>query len=451
MTLKERDRLAMFSRVRDKQMTLKEASRRLGLSYRQAKRLWRRYREAGDAGLVHRLRGRPSNSCQAVDARRQRALDLYRKLYAGFGPTLAAEQMAERQGLAVDHETLRGWLVAAGLWKPRRDKRRRHPRRARRACLGELVQLDGSDHPWFGPDRPRCTLMVMIDDATGWTEAQFFEAETTEAAMRIFHAWALEHGLPRALYPDRHSIHRRNDKQADEIEHRTGKRPLTRFGEAMEELGVELICAHSPQAKGRVERMNGTLQDRLVKLLALEGITTIDAGNDYLRRSFLPMLNGRFAVEPTDDQDAHRPVPWREALDAALCPVRERRVVDHTGWVYWQGRCFELVGPEADGGRSPRRRQVEVRQRLDGRVEILDVTEGRVLTSRERSGRPAAQAVRPSLVERVAEHAPAYKPPSSHPWRKSSAVSGSATARCARLRGAAHRAPTQPKGTFLPG
>jgi hypothetical protein len=463
MNLKERDRLAMFSRVRDGQMTLIEASRRLKLSDRQAKRLFTRYRQVGDAGLVHRLRGRPSNNRLLCDARRARALGLYCEHDPGFGPTLAAEQMAERQGLAVNHETLRGWLVAAGLWKPRRDQRRRHPRRPRRPCFGELVQLDGSDHAWFGPDQPRCVLMVMVDDATGHVEAQFFEGETTSASMTILRAWALAYGLPRALYPDRHSIYRRNDREADEIEHRTGKRPLTRFGEAMEELGVELICAHSPQAKGRVERMNGTLQDRLVKLLKLEGIRDIDAANAYLRRTFLPMHNARFAVEPTEDRDAHRPAPSAEVLDAALCPVRERRVVDQTGQVSWRGRCFELIGADAT---PRRRRQVVVRQRLDGRVELLDVTEGRVLASREQigGGKPSTLAgapatgtgkhagpYKPPLAERVATHAAPRKPAANHPWRKSPAVASSAAARCARLRDASHRDPHHLKGTVLLG
>jgi transposase len=450
MNLKERDRLALFSRIKDGQMTLMEASRRLGLSYRQVKRLFRRYRQAGDAGLVHGLRGRVSNNRPLTDARRDRAIDLYRSHYPGFGPTLAAEQMNERNGLAVDHETLRGWLVAAGLWKPRRDKRRRHPRRPRKACFGELVQQDGSDHAWFGDAYGRCTLMVMIDDATGHTAARFFEAETTHAAMTIFRQWVIDHGLPRALYPDRHSIYRRNDAQADQIADRTGKRPLTRFGEAMAELAVELICAGSPQAKGRVERMNGTLQDRLVKLLALEGITTIDAANAYLRQTFGPMHNARFAVEPTDDQDAHRPAPpegFPQVLDAALCPVRERRVVDKAGCVSWQGRCFELIGPDA---MPRRRRQAMVRQRLDGRVELLDATDGRVLQSRERSERPTLPTqAKPSLAERVATHAPPSKPPATHVWRKPLAAAGSATARCARLRYAGRRDPH--KGTLLLG
>ena len=187
MNLKERDRLAMFRQVRDRSMTLIEASRRLGLSYRQAKRLWQQYRAVGDAGLVHGLRGRSSNNQRGADSRRARAVALCQEHYAGFGPTLAAEQLAARDGLVVDHETLRGWLICAGLWKPRRHVRRRHPRRTRRSCFGELVQFDGSDHHWFDhdgdTDRAREVLMVMVDDATGLTHARFFAAETTAAAI----------------------------------------------------------------------------------------------------------------------------------------------------------------------------------------------------------------------------------------------------------------------------
>ena len=465
MTWNERDRLAMFRQVEARQITLVEAAERLSMSYRQVKRMWKRYRELGDGGVVHGLRGRSSNNAPARDARRERALAWYRERYMGFGPTLAAEQLAEREGLTVDHETLRGWLIGAGLWKPRRQPRRSHRRRERRSCFGELVQLDGSDHPWFGEDasggtsggtcggtsggRPRCVLMVMIDDATGWTEARFFEAETTEASMTIFRRWAVEHGLPRALYPDRHSIYRRSDKEADEIAHRTGERPMTRFGEAMKELGVELICAHSPQAKGRVERANATFQDRLVKLLALEGITDIDAANAYLERTYLPAHNARFAVEPAEADDVHRPAEVAE-LDAALCPARDRRVVDKTsggGCVSWRGRCFELTGSDAT---PRRRREVTVRQRLDGRVELLAVGDGRVLASRELAERPASKPkARPPAAERVAEHRGPSKPTADHPWRAPAVVPGSVPARCARLHSAGHHDPE--KGTLLLG
>lgn len=415
MSLMERDRLALLRRVEGAQMTLVAAAAELGVSYRQAKRLWRGYRLRGDAGVVHGLRGRPSNNRSASDDRRERALALYRERYQDFGPTLAAEQMASRDGLMVDHETLRGWLIDAGLWRAARQPRRRHRRRQRRACFGELVQLDGSDHAWFGPDRPRCVLMVMIDDATGLTLARFFEAETTAAAMTILRQWAVAHGLPGTLYPDRHSIYRRNDKEADEIEHRTGVRPATRFGQAMVELGVKLTCARSPQAKGRVERMNATLQDRLVKLLALEGITTIAGANAYLDATYLAAHNARFMVVPAEAKDAHGPCPEVAVLDGVLCPVCEPRVVDKTGCVSWRGRCFELLGRD---GSPRRRRRVRVRERLDGTVDLVDMGDGRVLSSRELAIRPVpAEVVKPSLAERVAEHKGPSKPAANHVWR----------------------------------
>jgi len=448
MNLKERDRLAVFSQVKDGQMSICEASCRLGVSYRQGRRLYKRYREVGDAGLVHGLRGRASNNRGKSSERRERALALYRERYEGFGPTLASEQMAGRDGLTVDHETLRGWLIEAGLWRVRRDRRRHHRRRPRKACFGELVQLDGSDHAWFGEDHGRCVLMVMVDDATGQTLARFFEAETTEASMTIFQQWTQAHGLPRALYPDRHSIYRRNDKGADEIEHRTGKRPMTRFGEAMDALDVKLICAHSPQAKGRVERMNGTLQDRLVKLLKLEGITTIAAANAYLDQTFLPAHNAKFAVEPADSDDAHRPAPSDAELSATLCPVRERRTVDRSGCVSWRGERYELTGADAT---PRRRREVTVRQQLDGQVDLLDATTGKTLSHRLCPAQPETRDDQatdpPTLAQRVAPHKGPAKPARDHPWNKSPAVSGDLPARCARLQAAAHR--RTPEGTVL--
>ena len=430
MNLKERDRLAVFRQVQDKRMTLIDASRRLGISYRQARRLRRRYRQVGDAGLAHQLRGRPSNNQATCAARRTRAIELYDARYQGFGPTLAAEQMAQRDGLIVNHETLRGGLIGAGRGQAHRDPRRVPRRRERRGCFGELVQLDGSDHAWLGADHARCTLMVMIDDATGHTEAWFFDAETTVASMTILGQWIDLHGLPRALYPDRHRIDRRNDKRADAIAHRTGKCPRTRFGEAMAALGVALICAHGPQAKGRVERQNRTRQDRLVKLLELEGITTIGAANAYLQQTFLPAHNARFTVEPGQADNAHRPAPSRDELDATLCPVREQRVVNPTGGVSWRGRCFELIGRDA----SPRRRrQVIVRQRLNGRIELLNLSDGRVLNHRE------------PIPSRRAGTAAAASSPGSSP----ESSPGSATSRSARLRCAAPRPPTPNKGTLL--
>jgi len=444
MSLKERGRLVILNQVKSKRMTLLEASGHLGLSYRQAKRLWRSYHDHGDAGLVHGLRGRSSNNASSADSRRDQALSLYREHYRGFGPTLAAEQMLLRDSVHVDHDTLRRWLVSEGLWKPRRQPRRSHRRRERRACFGELVQLDGSDHAWFGPEYPRCVLMVIIDDATNLIEARFFPAETTHAAMTVLRQWALRYGLPRTVYPDRHSIYRRNDKQADEIAHRTGKRPPTRFGQAMESLGIKLTCAQSPQAKGRVERVNATLQDRLVKLQRLEGITDITSANAFLDQKYLAEHNERFAVSAADSADAHGQILSAQELDVVLCPVLERRVVDASGCVSWQGRIFELTGRDAT---PRRRREVLVRERLDGLLELVSLDGATVLSSRGLSERRVCRPeVIRTLADRVAEHTGPHKPGTGHPWRTAPAVGGCVTARCAHLHYAAHSGPT--KGHF---
>lgn len=411
MNTKERRRLTLLGQVRVGQITLVGAASALGLSYRQAKRVYGRFKVHGDAGLVHGLRGRVSNRRSDPGVRR-RALALYREHYGDFGPTLAAEYLARDHGLRVKPGTLRRWLLGEGLWQRRRRSSRKRLRRERRACFGELVQMDGSPHAWFEGRGEPCVAMVMVDDATNWTHVRFVESETTVAAMRVFGDWCARHGLPRQVYPDRHSIYRVNTKQAREQYDRTGKRPLTQFGRAMEALGVGLICANSPQAKGRVERTNGILQDRLIKALRLAGISDLDQANAFLEQSFLPDYNARFAKAPADRTDAH--VPYRSGeLDAALC-MREDRTVGKDQCIGWAGQVLQLT----PGRRSPSLggKKVEVVVRLDG---TLEVRHGRqriphtVLAARPK----AAVAVR-SLAERVADHAPSWKPPADHPWRR---------------------------------
>ena len=365
MSVKERARLGILSQVEAGKLTLVQAAELLEVSYRQVRRLRRRYRELGDGGLVHGLRGRPSNrSCDR--ALREAAVALYREHYSDFGPTLACEYLAARHQLVVDDQTLRRWLGAAGLWRRCRKAPRHRRRRARKACFGELVQIDGSHHDWFEGRRAdgACVLMVMIDDATSWTYAQLFEGETTQAAMMMLRDWALAHGLPRRLYPDRHSIYRVNTQNADEIAARTGQRPPTQFGRAMAELGVRITCAKSPQAKGRVERMHGTLQDRLVKALRVEGIGTIAAANVYLQSTFLPQLNARFAVAPADATDVHMMVDEAQ-LATALCE-RADRVVSKDQCVMWDSRVLQLQAPANLAGK-----RVAVRRLLDGQTQVL--------------------------------------------------------------------------------
>ena len=409
MSIGERRRLVVLSQVSAGQLSVAGAGRELGLSERQVRRVWKRYRQEGDAGLIHRLRGQPGN--RRLDASlRQRVIELYREHYADFGPTLAAEYLAQQHHLEVGRQTLGRWLAHEKLWRPRPRRVVKRQRRPRKESFGQLVQLDGSPHDWFETGQPLC-LMVMVDDATGWTHARFFEAETTAAAMTMLRDWSLEHGLPQGLYTDRHSIYRRNDKGADETAERTGKRPPTQFGRALGELEVKLIWARSPQAKGRVERKNRVLQDRLVKALRLAGIREVDAANAYLCEVFLPGLNARLAVAPADPVDVHVPVD-AQALDAVLVH-REQRCVGQDQCVSFDGRVLQL-----EPGRSMRclaGKKVAVERTLDGSLRVI--WRGQVVPHRLAAARPAPTGKRRPLAERVANHQPAWKPPRHHPWK----------------------------------
>ncbi|HTV74273.1 MAG TPA: ISNCY family transposase [Candidatus Acidoferrales bacterium] len=299
LSSKELHRLDVLRAWVDRKIEQREAARLLGLSVRQIKRLTRRLSEHGPAGLASGHRGRRPNN--ALDPQiRIRALELYQCHYEGFGPTLAAEKLLERDGIAISRETLRQSLIGAGLW--RAGKRKPHPRppRERRACFGALVQIDGSPHKWFEDRGPRCSLLLAIDDATSCIGAGYFApAETTNAYFELFERYFTQHGLPEAFYSDRHSIFRINTPLQEDRQ--------TQVKRALCELGIELICANSPQAKGRVERANRTFQDRLVKEMRLRRINTIDEGNRFLPE-FLETHNKRFAKCPFSDFNAHRSI-----------------------------------------------------------------------------------------------------------------------------------------------
>lgn len=411
MTARERVRLRVLHAVAARQISLVQAADQMGVSDRQARRLWSRFKQQGDAGLVHRLRGRPGNR-RADPQLRQQALTLYREHYSDFGLTLACEYLRDRHGLTVDDSTLGRWLSQAKLWRPRRKRPPRHRRRERRACLGQLVQIDGSHHDWFEGRAGKCVLMVMIDDATNRTWAQFCPSEETLASMAIFRQWALRWGLPLALYPDRHSIYWQSGPEADEVANRTGKRPLTQFGRAMEELGLTCRPAHTPQAKGRVERCNGVLQDRLIKAMRVDGITGIEAGNAYLRDHFLPAFNARFEREAADASDAHQPAD-EAALDDALC-LHERRVVGRDHCVSFEGQVLQLDPGRKLPGLAGK--AVEVQRTLDGALRVK--WQGHRVTHRPIPHRPRPVKAKPTALERVSAHQGPYKPPKGHPWRK---------------------------------
>jgi transposase len=390
--------------VKRDELTLVQAAGLTGLSYRQVKRVWRRYQDLGDAGLVHRLRGRASPRRLAQDLR-GRILARFQARYPDFGPTLAAEYLSQ-EGLKVDHETLRRWLLAEGLRGVRRRRQAHRQWRERKPCFGAMVQLDGSDHEWFEGRRERAVLMVMVDDATGHVWAQFFDQETTRASYDMFEGWVRRWGLPQSVYVDRDSIYRCEGlgSIADQL---AGKEPQTQFGRAMEQLEVELILAHSPQAKGRVERMNGTLQDRLVKALRLEGISEMEAANQYLSKSFLPRLNRRFKVKPASAADVHRAAPQRLA---EVLSWEQERVVQRDWTLSCDNIWYQL--DRQHESLSLVRRKVIVRTLRSGTVQL--VYRGAKLRYRRLPGRPQRQVPTSRPVKAVR----AAKPPTEHPWRR---------------------------------
>lgn len=405
MSDKERRRIGIMASVKAGELRLVEASAVLGLCYRQAKRVWRRYQAQGDAGLTHRLRGRPGQRRKPPELRAQ-ILARYAERYPDFGPTLAAEYLAKEK-LLVDHETLRRWLLAENQRTVRRRRQRHRQWRERKPCFGAMVQLDGSHHDWFEGRREKCVLMVMVDDATNRVWAQFFEEETTRASYDVLAGWMARYGLPQSLYVDRDSIYR-CEGLGSLAEQLAGQEPQTQFGRAMRQLGVELILAHSPQAKGRVERINGVLQDRLVKALRLEGINDLERANEYLARTYLREHNRRFQVEPASRADAHQSVPkgLREILS-----WEQERVVQRDWTVACGGKWYQL--DRQHEALSLAGKKVIVRTLRDGSVQLE--RQGVKLKWRELAGRP--KRANPKGKVELSKPRREWKPAATHPWR----------------------------------
>jgi transposase len=358
MSGRERDRLKVLYGVVQGERQQKEAARLLRLTTRQVRRLVRRIEDQGDQGLIHRLRGRPSNRRLPVELRQQ-VLAEYQRLYQGFGPTLASEKLAE-QGLEITADTLRRWLIAEGLWQSQRKREQHRQRRPRRECFGELVQMDTSLHDWLEGRGETMVLVAMIDDATGRIEAGFYSGETVEAHFDLLGRWLRKHGRPVALYTDRDSIFEASGKRQPDA---VGQ---TQFGRALEELDIERITAYSPQAKGRVERLFGTLQDRWVKELRLAGVTTMAQANALLRQKLLAQFNRRFSVAAARRRNAHRALGAEHCLPRILC-VQHTRTVDNDYTVRFHNRCFQLHPPAWPG---LRRGKVILEQRPEGKLLI---------------------------------------------------------------------------------
>ena len=401
MSIGEVRRLKVVQSAIDRHVTQKAAASMLGLSERQVRRLVKVVREKGDKGVIHKLRGHPSNR-RFTEEVRERVLSLYQERYPDFGPTLATEKLFEFDGMKVSDETLRNWLIEAGFWKKRRKRSAYRQWRPRKECFGEMVQMDGSHHDWLEGRGSKLVLMAYIDDATSTTYARFYDYEGTMPAMDSFKGYVSKYGLPISVYLDRHTTYK-SSKKLTEWEEVEGIESLSQFERALKELGVEVIHALSPQAKGRVERLFGVLQDRLVKEMRLRGIKTKEEANEFLEE-YLSRHNERFGVCPANEADAHVMLPRYVDLDRYLCIKRERAIrKDNT--IALDGRLYQI---EERGGKK-----VVVEERLDGSLRMI--SKGVALKYKEIAERPKKEVV--VKTDQRMNNRP-QKPSKDHPWKR---------------------------------
>jgi transposase len=401
MSLGEVRRLKAVQTALDRHITQKVAASMLGLSERQARRLVRGVRERGEKGVIHGLRGRPSNR-RLPEGMRVQVLSLYQERYPDFGSTFATEKLLECDGIMVSDETLRTWLIEAGFWKKRRKRSAYRQWRPRKECFGQMVQMDGSHHAWLEDRGPELVLMGYIDDATNTVYGRFYDYEGTLPAMGSFKGYVKRYGLPMSVYLDRHTTYKSSKKltEWDKIE---GIESLSQFERALKELGVEVIHALSPQAKGRVERLFGVLQDRLVKEMRLRGIRTKDQANAFLEM-YLPRHNERFGVCPAHEADVHVTLPSHIDLDEYLC-IKTERTIRKDNTTALNGRLYQL---EERGGKK-----VVVQERIDGSMRMI--SKGVSLKYKEITERPKKEVV-PKTDMRVYNRPP--KPSKDHPWNR---------------------------------
>ena len=360
MSEREALRYAVVDRVLQGAMTQAVAAAHLGLSVRQVKRLCAAVRQHGAQGLVSRRRGVASNR-RTAPARKSAIMRIVHERYADFGPQLASEYLRDAHAETVSAETLRGWMIEAGLWQARRRRaKRQHCSRQRRACFGELVQIDGSHHDWFEGRSGKCCLIAFIDDATGQVLAARFSAtESMQAYFTVLHEHVRTHGAPLAYYSDRHSIFTKHDREDPNP---------TQFERALLQLGIESICAHSPQAKGRVERLFQTLQDRLCKAMRVAGIDNMEQANAWLPQ-YVAGHNRRFAVPAREQHDAHRPWTGNAQALARICSAHYQRQLSHALTCSFEGSQI-WVTPEQTHAPKGRAR-VDIAQYADGQIEVL--------------------------------------------------------------------------------
>jgi transposase len=399
MSIREVKRLRVLEEAIAGQITQRDAAEVLSISERQIRRLVKAVRVEGERGIVHKARGRLSNRRISSEVR-DGVIGAYKETYRGFGPTLATEKLQEREGIWISKETLRKWLLEEGLWSRRRKGSTHRRHRERKECFGEMVQMDGSHHDWLEGRGPELVLMGYIDDATGNVFGRFYDYEGTVPAMDSFKRYALKYGLPQSVYLDKHSTYKATSQvKEEELE----EKPMSQFERALTELGVTVIHANSPQAKGRVERLFGILQDRLIKEMRLRGIASKDEANDFLKH-FLPVYNKRFRVPALKNADLHVSLRKGLKLDDYLC-IKTNRVLRNDNTVSLNGRLFQIEEPVGAT-------HVVMQERIDGRLVIK--ADGRSLKYTRIN--PTPKPVR-KRAESKARRA-AVSPNSTHPWKR---------------------------------
>jgi transposase-like protein len=408
MTLKEADRLAIVKRIESKELGIGDAARELGISARQMKRVWRRYKEKGAPGLLSLKKGKPSPN-RIPKLLRKKALSLVRKKYSDYGPTLAAEKLREKHKVELSKETLRQLMMADGLWTGKKRKEKKaHPRRTRRSQLGDMIQIDGSYEYWFEDRGEKCCLIVFIDDATSRIMLmRFCRTETSEDYLKTLRTYVERHGRPLSIYSDKHVVFRVNKKEL----HEQGKW-TTRFHEVLKALNIELICAHSPQAKGRVERANGTLQDRLIKELREKGICSIEEGNGFLDE-YTKMHNKKFSVSPASPVDAHQNILPSHRLEKMFM-LKEERILSKDLSFQYKNELYQI---ETNGVYRLRGKKVEIFE-SEGKVRMI-LQEGKPLKYhkwKEKIAEPA-RVVDVKELEIKWPDKKIRKPSRYHPWK----------------------------------
>jgi hypothetical protein len=398
MSQKELKRLHVIHKVIEGLLTQEWAAEIISLSERQIRRIAKRIEAEGDKGIQHRSRGKGSNRKTP-----KKLVERVRHLYQGFGPTITAEKLSELEGIRVSKESVRTWLMESGQWQKRRKIRTHRHWRERKSCFGEMLQLDGSHHDWFEGRRPKCVLMAYIDDATSRAYGRFYEYEGTIPAMDSFKRYIRKYGIPMSVYMDKHTTYKSPAEPSleDEI---NGTTPLSEFGRALTELEVEIIHAHSPQAKGRIERLFKTLQDRLVKEMTLRGINTIEEANRYLD-AYLSVHNKRFAVRAKEQDNLHREIPRGLNLDKVLC-IRTLRTLRNDFTIAHNSKLYQIES-------NVRAKEVTVEERVD--CKMLITLNGISLEFRQITERPEKQQQPAAKSRRNSAHPPS----ANHPWIKS--------------------------------